>query len=165
MLTPDIGQGMNASMNDTHNLGMYTLSTFLCHSISVSLSRAASRFSLETSSCPAWLGRHVLVEDGARLQTDTQIMSLIGSQYEFERRKYAQDLIDFDKKFSKLFSGKPRTEANQDGVSHEEFLEYVVPRALPLKSTFSLLSYPSNVTNHQGIPDLWSLLIRHWGTL
>ena len=43
-------------------------------------------------------------------------------QYEFERRKYAQDLINFDKKFSALFSGKPRTEDNQDGVSHEEFL-------------------------------------------
>lgn len=47
-------------------------------------------------------------------------------QYEFERRKYAQDLIDFDKKFAALFSGKPRTEENQDGVSHAEFLEYVV---------------------------------------
>ena len=39
------------------------------------------------------------------------------------QRKYAQDLIDFDKKFSALFSGKPRTEENQDGVSHEEFLQ------------------------------------------
>ena len=46
-------------------------------------------------------------------------------QYEFERRKYAQDLINFDKKFSALFSGKPRTEEFQDGVSHAEFLEYV----------------------------------------
>ncbi|KAF5351297.1 hypothetical protein D9758_008005 [Tetrapyrgos nigripes] len=42
--------------------------------------------------------------------------------YEFERRKYAQDLITFDKGFAKLFSGKPRTELNQDGVSHEEFI-------------------------------------------
>lgn len=49
-------------------------------------------------------------------------MPHISSQYEFERRKYAQDLINFDKKFSALFSGKPRTEDNQDGVSHEEFL-------------------------------------------
>ena len=46
-------------------------------------------------------------------------------QYELERRKYAQDLISFDKQFSKLFSGKPRTEANQDGVTHEEFIECV----------------------------------------
>lgn len=43
-------------------------------------------------------------------------------KYELERRKYAQDLIDFDKKFSALFSGKPRTEENEDGVSHAEFL-------------------------------------------
>jgi len=43
--------------------------------------------------------------------------------YEFERRKYAQDLIDFDKKFSTLFSGKPRTAEYQDGISHEEFLQ------------------------------------------
>ena len=67
-------------------------------------------------------------------------LGLIWAQYEFERRKYAQDLIDFDKKFSKLFSGKPRTEAHQDGVSHEEFLEYVMfTRASSLGSTFSLL--------------------------
>jgi phenol 2-monooxygenase len=44
-------------------------------------------------------------------------------QYEFERRKYAQDLINFDRKFAALFSGKPRTQENQDGVSHETFLE------------------------------------------
>lgn len=43
------------------------------------------------------------------------------SKYEFERRKYAQDLINFDKNFSALFSGKPRTQEYQDGVSHEEF--------------------------------------------
>ncbi|KAJ3805032.1 FAD binding domain-containing protein [Lentinula aff. lateritia] len=43
--------------------------------------------------------------------------------YEFERQQYAQDLIDFDKKFSKLFSGKPYSELNLDGVSHVEFLK------------------------------------------
>ncbi|KAF7377670.1 hypothetical protein MSAN_00189900 [Mycena sanguinolenta] len=43
--------------------------------------------------------------------------------YEFERRKYAQDLIDFDVKFSGLFSGKPRTTMNENGVSHEDFLK------------------------------------------
>ncbi|KAI5120427.1 hypothetical protein M0805_009889 [Coniferiporia weirii] len=42
--------------------------------------------------------------------------------YEFERRKFAQDLIEFDRKFSALFSGKPRTEDNQGGVTHKEFL-------------------------------------------
>ncbi|EIW75097.1 hypothetical protein CONPUDRAFT_147281 [Coniophora puteana RWD-64-598 SS2] len=79
--SPKAGQGMNASMNDTHNL--------------------------------AWKITHVLRgwADMALLKT-----------YELERRKYAQDLIDFDKKFSALFSGKPRTDAVQDGVTHEQFL-------------------------------------------
>ncbi|KAI0832097.1 FAD binding domain-containing protein [Trametes gibbosa] len=79
--SPKAGQGMNASMNDTHNL--------------------------------AWKLALVL-----RGWAD---MSLLKT-YEFERRKYAQDLIDFDKGWSKLFSGKPRTEDNQDGVSHQEFI-------------------------------------------
>lgn len=33
-------------------------------------------------------------------------------------------MIDFDREFSALFSGKPRTEENQDGVSQEEFQKY-----------------------------------------
>ncbi|KAH9851912.1 FAD binding domain-containing protein [Lenzites betulinus] len=80
--SPKAGQGMNASMNDTHNL--------------------------------AWKLALVL-----RGWADISLLKT----YEFERRKYAQDLIDFDKKFSKLFSGKPRTDDNQDGVSHQEFLD------------------------------------------
>ncbi|KII85917.1 hypothetical protein PLICRDRAFT_115229 [Plicaturopsis crispa FD-325 SS-3] len=80
--SPKAGQGMNASMNDTHNL--------------------------------IWKITHVL-----RGWAD---MSLLKT-YEFERRKYAQDLIDFDRKFSALFSGKPRSEDNLDGVSHEDFLK------------------------------------------
>ena len=48
-------------------------------------------------------------------------------QYESERRKYAQDLIDFDKQFAALFSGKPKTSENDDGVSHEQFMKYACP--------------------------------------
>ncbi|KAJ7815028.1 FAD binding domain-containing protein [Mycena olivaceomarginata] len=72
--SPKAGQGMNASMNDSHNLAwklVYVLR--------------------------GWAGLSLL------------------KTYEFERRKYAQDLIDFDVKFSGLFSGKPRTEINLDG--------------------------------------------------
>ncbi|KAF9818266.1 hypothetical protein IEO21_02894 [Rhodonia placenta] len=79
--SPKAGQGMNASMNDTHNL--------------------------------AWKLTHVL-----RGWADLSLLKT----YEYERRKYAQDLIDFDKKFSALFSGKPRTKDNEAGVSHEEFV-------------------------------------------
>lgn len=49
-------------------------------------------------------------------------MSLL-STYESERRKFALELIAFDKMFSTLFSGKPLTEKNSDGVSPEQFLE------------------------------------------
>ncbi|KAG1774156.1 FAD binding domain-containing protein [Suillus placidus] len=79
--SPKAGQGMNASMNDTHNL--------------------------------AWKLAQVL-----RGRAD---MSLLKT-YELERQKYAQDLIDFDREFSTLFSGKPRTSENQEGVTHEQFL-------------------------------------------
>ncbi|PCH36409.1 thioredoxin-like protein [Wolfiporia cocos MD-104 SS10] len=80
--SPKAGQGMNASINDSHDL--------------------------------AWKLTHV-IRGWAGL-------SLLKT-YEFERRKYAQDLIAFDKRWSALFSGKPRTDEDADGVTHEEFLE------------------------------------------
>ncbi|PPQ66392.1 hypothetical protein CVT24_007221 [Panaeolus cyanescens] len=79
--SPKAGLGMNASMNDSHNL--------------------------------AWKIAHVMkgYAKASLLQT-----------YELERRQYALDLINFDKKFARLFTGKPKTEIDMDGVSHEEFL-------------------------------------------
>ncbi|KAG6902556.1 hypothetical protein C0995_014945 [Termitomyces sp. Mi166 len=74
------GQGMNASMNDTHNL--------------------------------AWKLVHV-IRGWAK-------PSLLKT-YELERRKYAQDLIEFDKQFAKMFSGKIKTSGSHDGVSAAEF--------------------------------------------
>ncbi|TFK80699.1 hypothetical protein K466DRAFT_503427 [Polyporus arcularius HHB13444] len=79
--SPKAGQGMNASMGDTHNL--------------------------------AWKLAYVL-----RGWAD---MSLLRT-YEAERRKFAQDLIEFDKVWSTLFSGKPRTAQHDDGVTHEATL-------------------------------------------
>ncbi|KAI0333878.1 hypothetical protein GY45DRAFT_189162 [Cubamyces sp. BRFM 1775] len=105
--SPKAGQGMNASMNDTHNL--------------------------------AWKLTHVL-----RGWAD---MSLLKT-YEFERRKYAQDLINFDKKFSKLFSGKPRTQDNQDGVTHEEFIEAFQTFGA-FTSGIGVHYEPSSITRHQ----------------
>ncbi|KAG1735887.1 FAD binding domain-containing protein [Suillus paluster] len=80
--SPKAGQGMNASMNDAHNI--------------------AWKIALVVRG---WAGTSLL------------------STYESERRKYALDLIAFDKTFSTLFSGKPMTEQNSDGVSHEQFLK------------------------------------------
>ncbi|KAG5725040.1 Phenol 2-monooxygenase [Termitomyces sp. T112] len=78
--SPKAGQGMNASMNDTHNL--------------------------------AWKLVHVIRGWAKPLLLQT---------YELERRKYAQDLIDFDKKFAKMFSGKIQSAENHDGISVAEF--------------------------------------------
>ncbi|KAB5591621.1 hypothetical protein CTheo_4921 [Ceratobasidium theobromae] len=79
--SPKAGQGMNASMNDTHNL-IWKLTQVL----------------------RGWASPELL------------------KTYEFERRKYAQDLIAFDRKFSALFSSKAQTASNMEGVSHQQFV-------------------------------------------
>ncbi|KAH8091642.1 FAD binding domain-containing protein [Cristinia sonorae] len=109
--SPKAGQGMNASMNDSHNL--------------------------------VWKLTHVL-----RGNADLSLLKT----YEFERRKYAQDLIAFDKKFSSLFSGKPRTEENQDGVSHEDFLQAFQTFGM-FSSGIGIHYAPSAITNpkHQSL--------------
>ncbi|KAF8909526.1 FAD binding domain-containing protein [Mucidula mucida] len=69
--SPKAGQGMNASINDAHNLAWKL-----------------------TYVLRGWAGLDLL------------------RTYESERRTYAQDLINFDKKFAKLFSDKPRSPTN-----------------------------------------------------
>lgn len=41
--------------------------------------------------------------------------------YQSERRRVAQDLIDFDHRLSRLFSGRPAKDGANEGVSMEEF--------------------------------------------
>lgn len=43
--------------------------------------------------------------------------------YELERRKIAQELIEFDHKFSSMFSGQINTEGEGSGLTHEQFLK------------------------------------------
>jgi len=80
--SPKAGLGMNASMNDTHNL--------------------------------AWKLIHVL-----RGWASPKLLKT----YELERKKFAQDLISFDRKLADMFSGKAATADNAGGVSHDEFQE------------------------------------------
>jgi phenol 2-monooxygenase len=80
--SPNAGQGMNASINDSHNL--------------------------------AW--KIALVVHG-------WADMLLLSTYESERRKFALDLIAFDKMWSTLFCGKPLTEEHNDGVSPQHFIK------------------------------------------
>jgi phenol 2-monooxygenase len=78
--SPKAGQGMNASMNDTHNL--------------------------------AW--KLAMVIKGLAYPN-------ILKTYEFERRNYAKQLIEFDREFAKLFTDKHAQNAEETGVTHEEF--------------------------------------------
>lgn len=43
--------------------------------------------------------------------------------YELERRQIARQLIAFDHKFSRLFSGRPTTDVSGEGSSMSEFQE------------------------------------------
>ncbi len=78
--SPKAGQGMNASMNDTHNLAW---------KLAMVIKGLAYRDILKT--------------------------------YEFERRNYAKQLIEFDRKFAKLFSDKHAQNTEEAGVTHEQF--------------------------------------------
>ena len=84
-----------------------------------------------THSAKAGQGMNVSMQDGFNLGWKLAHVLLgrspeaLLATYSAERRVIAQDLIDFDKKFSALFSSKPLTSENQNGVSHEEFLECV----------------------------------------
>jgi phenol 2-monooxygenase len=78
--SPKAGQGMNASMNDTHNL--------------------------------AW--KLAMVIKGLAYPD-------LLKTYEFERRNYAKQLIEFDREFAKLFTDKHAHNEGEAGVTHEEF--------------------------------------------
>ncbi|KAG2051868.1 hypothetical protein BDR06DRAFT_1009988 [Suillus hirtellus] len=84
--SPKAGQGMNASINDSHNL--------------------------------AWKIAQVI-----RGWADMSLLSTASSCYESERRKFALELIAFDKTWSTLVCEKPLTEQNSDGVSSEHVLK------------------------------------------
>lgn len=46
--------------------------------------------------------------------------------YSFERQTVAKQLIDFDREFSKMFSAKPKSTSNPDGVDPAAFQQYFV---------------------------------------
>lgn len=47
--------------------------------------------------------------------------------YQSERRKIAQDLIEFDHRFSRLFSGRPAKDVlDQEGISMDVFKDAFV---------------------------------------
>lgn len=93
-----------ASMNDTHNLAL-------------TITRV-----LREWANPSNLGaRHI------SRSTYTGLPLTMSLQYESDRRRYPKGLIDFSKRYATLFSGKPRTSADQDGIPHGEFFKRTRP--------------------------------------
>ncbi|CAF3056716.1 unnamed protein product, partial [Rotaria socialis] len=80
--SPKAGQGMNASMSDTHNLSW---------KLAMVIKGLAKPAILKT--------------------------------YEFERRNYAKQLIEYDHEFSNLFSSKPTQNAEEFAVAYEGLRE------------------------------------------
>ncbi|KAL1692724.1 FAD binding domain-containing protein [Schizophyllum commune] len=65
--------------------------------------------------------------------------------YGFERRQYAQDLIAFDKMYAKMFSGRPPSNANATGVTHDEFYR-MYKSSSSFTSGISITYAPSMIT-------------------
>lgn len=100
--SPKAEQGMNVSMQDGKSLKLET------HWRSVELMR-----------CKAYnLGWKVA--NVVKGLTDRSVLKT----YQSERRRIAQDLIDFDHKFSRLFSSRPAKDVmDEEGISMEAFKE------------------------------------------
>ncbi|RYP15618.1 hypothetical protein DL765_005597 [Monosporascus sp. GIB2] len=83
---------------------------------------------VHTHSPKAGQGMNVSMQDCYNLGWKVALVSKgiakrsILSTYQSERRRIAQDLIDFDHRFSRLFSGRPAKDVmDAEGVSMEEF--------------------------------------------
>jgi flavin-dependent dehydrogenase len=61
--------------------------------------------------------------------------------YQSERRRIAQDLIDFDHKFSRLFSGRPAKDVmDEEGVSMEDFKQAFLKGQAITGNSYNLLT-------------------------
>jgi 2-polyprenyl-6-methoxyphenol hydroxylase-like FAD-dependent oxidoreductase len=83
---------------------------------------------VHTHSPKAGQGMNVSMQDAFNLGWKLGLVCLrkmqrsILSTYELERKQIAQQLIDFDHRFSRLFSGRPAKDIlDETGVSMEEF--------------------------------------------
>ena len=71
--------------------------------------------------------------------------------YQSERRRIAQDLIDFDHRFSRLFSGRPAKDVmDEEGISMSEFKEAFVKGNMFASGIGE--SSPNTITDIQSTP-------------
>lgn len=98
--SPKAGQGMNVSMQDSKFSSHVSLTQ-------VTVTNKTLAYNL------GWKLAHVV-----KGYSDLSILKT----YQSERRRIAQDLIAFDYRFSRLFSGRPAMDVmDEEGISMEEF--------------------------------------------
>ncbi len=112
----EIGQRITTAFDDSDEgrAPRVFLAGDACHTHSPKAGQGLNTSVMDTWNL-GWKLAHVLTgrADQSILQT-----------YSAERREYGQALIDFDREFSRMFSAKPKSAENPDGVDPAEFQRY-----------------------------------------
>jgi phenol 2-monooxygenase (NADPH) len=112
----EIGQRITTAFDDSAEgrPARVFLAGDACHTHSPKAGQGLNTSVMDTWNL-GWKLAHVLtgLADATLLQT-----------YSDERREYGQALIDFDREFSSMFSAKPKSATNPDGVDPAEFQRY-----------------------------------------
>lgn len=112
----EIGQRITTAFDDSteDRAARVFLAGDACHTHSPKAGQGLNTSVMDTWNL-GWKLAHVLngLADESLLKT-----------YSSERREYGQALIDFDRKFSAMFSAKPKSAENPDGVDPAEFQRY-----------------------------------------
>jgi phenol 2-monooxygenase len=112
----EIGQRITTAFDDSEDgrAAHVFLAGDACHTHSPKAGQGLNTSAMDTWNL-GWKLAHVLTgrADESLLKT-----------YSDERREYGQALIDFDREFSRMFSAKPKSPENPDGVDPAEFQRY-----------------------------------------
>lgn len=112
----EIGQRITTAFDDSteDRAARVFLAGDACHTHSPKAGQGLNTSVMDTWNL-GWKLAHVLTgrADESLLKT-----------YSDERREYGQALIDFDREFSRMFSAKPKSAENPDGLDPAEFQRY-----------------------------------------
>ena len=114
----EIGQRLTTAFDDSDetHLPHVFLAGDACHTHSPKAGQGLNTSVNDTWNL-GWKLAHVLTG-----RANTELLK----SYSFERQTVAQQLIDFDREFSKMFSAKPKSATNPEGVDPAEFQKYFV---------------------------------------
>ena len=112
----EIGQRLTTAFDDSKNgqAPHVFLAGDACHTHSPKAGQGLNTSVMDTWNL-GWKLAHVITGIAP-----TELLST----YSVERSDIAKQLIDFDREWSKMFSSKPKTEENPDGVDPAEFQKY-----------------------------------------